>query len=757
MRKLLLGIIVLGILGFFQTASAAPSTTFSRNFFPETTGIYWNGTTTKSWRGIYANEFCLAGDCKTSWPSAPDDFTFESHYGEFTAATSSPMWIKGNLYASSSIRVGGNVTSSGHIYPATNNAVDLGAYDYAFKNIYASGTSYLGGANFTSPVTGISLDEIEDLTTDKIFTMAANNLTFNFTTPSDGLTLNATGAFNDHVLHVYQFTGNPSAGTQLVHLHAEDADVIPLNVEGAGQSSIFYNSGLSIGNGTVSTTISGNTLVSGAATGYDQGKFYIDSNGLISASSSIKTFGNVTSTGNIYGLSNAIITGNIGAGGDPTIYKIYSTGGDVKFSGNDILMSLENSVLGTAWVLKAGNTGKFSLFSNAAGAGIGNGINITSAGNFGLGTQTPGERLTVYNGNIAVTNSTTSTLGSDFFSIASSTSNRQGIFYIDSSGNVSASGSLYAFGNVTSTGNLYVGGDLNTDEFNLRVNGTHSIFSDDAQIETNLPIFFNSGFSPTGYMLSSLIPEGNNSLDLGALNNSFRNIYTSSTIYIGQGSSIAEISYKQIGLPGGLRVGDGSASAIFDMRAEAGGISYFRWMEGSTFVVNFNAMYSYDQMLLGLRPGVGSQLNITSNDFIDSDHDHIPQVNPTLYLQGYLNPNTSNNVWGSIHHNNYSGLTLTTGLETGAGTSPRTIDNSIIFSPRMVTSSILTGLGLWGMGTTTPQSELDIFSTASTTVTVDSNSASKGACLKYKDIDGGGYTYCSFLNGAQTCSMTSCE
>jgi len=62
-----------------------------------------------------------------------------------------------------------------------------------------------------------------------------------------------------------------------------------------------------------------------------------------------------------------------------------------------------------------------------------------------------------------------------------------------------------------------------------------------------------------------------------------------------------------------------------------------------------------------------------------------------------------------------------------------------------------------GIGTGTPAALLDVFSTATTTTIFDSNSASKGWCGKYKDVDAGGYTYCYTLNGAMTCSQTSCE
>ncbi len=71
--------------------------------------------------------------------------------------------------------------------------------------------------------------------------------------------------------------------------------------------------------------------------------------------------------------------------------------------------------------------------------------------------------------------------------------------------------------------------------------------------------------------------------------------------------------------------------------------------------------------------------------------------------------------------------------------------------------TILAGSGNVGIATTSPSTLLDIFSTATTTITYDSNSASQGSCLKLKDYDGGGYTYLVVLNGTGTFSQTDCS
>lgn len=62
-----------------------------------------------------------------------------------------------------------------------------------------------------------------------------------------------------------------------------------------------------------------------------------------------------------------------------------------------------------------------------------------------------------------------------------------------------------------------------------------------------------------------------------------------------------------------------------------------------------------------------------------------------------------------------------------------------------------------GIGTTTPSSFFQLFSTATTTASFDSSSASKGSCLEMKDRDGSGYTYLTFNNGQMFTSQTSCK
>lgn len=69
----------------------------------------------------------------------------------------------------------------------------------------------------------------------------------------------------------------------------------------------------------------------------------------------------------------------------------------------------------------------------------------------------------------------------------------------------------------------------------------------------------------------------------------------------------------------------------------------------------------------------------------------------------------------------------------------------------------VTGEGNIGIGTSSPSSLLQLFSTATTTFSVDSNSATQGSCLELKDSDGSGYSYITVADGAMTVSTTSCK
>jgi len=62
-------------------------------------------------------------------------FDPDTNYGQTVSATSSPIWLKSNLYVSSTSQFGATSTFR-DIVPATNNLYNLGSSDYRFKNIF---------------------------------------------------------------------------------------------------------------------------------------------------------------------------------------------------------------------------------------------------------------------------------------------------------------------------------------------------------------------------------------------------------------------------------------------------------------------------------------------------------------------------------------------------------------------------------------------------------------------------------------------
>jgi len=130
----------------------------------------------------------------------------------------------------------------------------------------------LSGASIHSGATAVSLqghshtlDTIENPEASKTFNFGNNkSLTFtsvdNSPTAGEGtFNFQATGAYTGDLVHIHQHTGNPGAGTHLLHLEATDADVTPVLISGA--SSI----GLEVHNGIVGFDfISGAAIYSGA-------------------------------------------------------------------------------------------------------------------------------------------------------------------------------------------------------------------------------------------------------------------------------------------------------------------------------------------------------------------------------------------------------------------------------------------------------------------------------------------------------------
>lgn len=128
----------------------------------------------------------------------------------------------------------------------STGGIGIGIKALDYSSYY--GLDVNGTANFQQAVTGISINEIEDPTADKLFTFPQNvELTWrsNDNTPTAGegvFNWESIGAFSGSLVHIHQHTGNPGA-SNLLTLESEDADVIPLTVTGTGTIAATFSGG----------------------------------------------------------------------------------------------------------------------------------------------------------------------------------------------------------------------------------------------------------------------------------------------------------------------------------------------------------------------------------------------------------------------------------------------------------------------------------------------------------------------------------
>lgn len=129
----------------------------------------------------------------------------------------------------------------------------------------------------------------------------------------------------------------------------------------------------------------------------------------------------------------------------------------------------------------------------------------------------------------------------------------------------------------------------------------------------------------------------------------------------------------------------------------ASGASYgggFGFSEGAAKRFYFYPNFSTDEILMATSTSVGNQIVLTTTGALSQDHDHADGTNPYLYIHDATAPNTTNNYWGGLYHNGATGgFVILSGAETGAGTSPGTIDNYIMISPRGSEACRFTGTG----------------------------------------------------------------
>lgn len=107
----------------------------------------------------------------------------------------------------------------------------------------------------------------------------------------------------------------------------------------------------------------------------------------------------------------------------------------------------------------------------------------------------------------------------------------------------------------------------------------------------------------------------------------------------------------------------------------------FRLTSSLTIGTALKADYSFGQTLWAVNDPNGNQMVYCYSPYLTKDFDHPLATDTEIYVQASVNPDTTNNLWGMFRHNR-TDFQIYTGAATGAGTSPSTVTNDIVLSPR---------------------------------------------------------------------------
>ena len=564
--------------GDMYIGDGSTTSTFSKN------NLILGGTTTDALGKFYVDS---AGNISASGTlniAGLSTFANLSTTGSISAGgnvtSTGILYALGGLISSASSTFSSGLNTTGNILPTNNNLVDLGAYGTAFNDVYASGTAYLSNLNLTNvSSTGITASSYVSST---YLIVSSPNVTSTFGT--GGLTVGTDdfvvqqssgnvgiGTTNPgNVLTVVGSTevretddGNTaillSAGSGSGSITLRNAGATTISLNGSNNTNSYFNSSggkvgigtasptdlltlykgnLSVGDGTVSSTLSANFLAIATSTANMNGLFYVNSAGNVSASGSIFSYGNVTSTGHIYGSTNnaadlggyAYAFRDIYASGTAYLSNLNLTNvSSTGITASSYVSSTNLYVSGPAYFVAGSvgapgiafghdtNTGFYTVASDRIGVTLGGVVkldlssaeiqvpgsilavgatsmslkgqiaNSSSAvgvkiGNYTELTTEGSHIVNFYNDSVTTLKSFITWDGGMALGVSTTAGYNSGKFFVDgTTGVVSASSSLLTYGNVTSTGHIY--------------------------------------------------GSANNTVDLGSYGYAFRNVYASGTLY----------------------------------------------------------------------------------------------------------------------------------------------------------------------------------------------------------------------------------
>lgn len=144
---------------------------------------------------------------------------YEDVNNTLTATTN--LQINPALTAGTDLSMDGNEITSMAAGTAATSAVTLGQVQDTLN------------ANERYPALNQLLDPVSSAT----WTLANKTLTYNFTNPAGGIDYNWQGAASGHLFELSQNTGNPGPGTHLLHMDADDPNVVGAHIEHATDTS----------------------------------------------------------------------------------------------------------------------------------------------------------------------------------------------------------------------------------------------------------------------------------------------------------------------------------------------------------------------------------------------------------------------------------------------------------------------------------------------------------------------------------------
>jgi hypothetical protein len=407
---------------------------------------------------------------------------------------------------------------------------------------------------------------------------------------------------------------------------------------------------LSLGKGSSTTTLNSGGLNFVKKTGFDAGVFSIDNTGVTSASGTLSVFGlsqfssgfianasssvgsrlqvagalNASSTLLVSGVAtfNSLatfgssgtglaVTNNATVGGTVAITGVSTlTGGFVSFASSSIADGLQVAGnLSASSTLTLASGFYQSGFSSGCTGGAGEKVlyNATT-GQFTCGTDQTG--ATAFNGQLSVplyvTNGTnTSTVKADGIYIATSTGNILGLFNVDSSGNVSASGSIRSFSvldtGVSGSTSTIRGGATSTLSGGLSLSsGNVNLASGGIYLINNAPILSATTLG-SSVVNSSLTSVG--ALDSGSITSNFGAINIGSDSLTAGAGSLSSLAVSGLSSFTGGFISNASSSVAAGLQV-AGNLS-----ASSTLTVDGAATFNG----VGTFGAAGTGLSVTND------------------------------------------------------------------------------------------------------------------------------------------------